>query len=123
MSNGSPRHHLIDYIEIYVTDLPSAKAFYGGAFGWTFADYGPAYAGIVGDDQEMGGLCAAEEVRPGGPLVVLFSNDLESTLASVRGAGGRITKEIFDFPGGRRFHFADPSGNELAVWAPVHEKP
>lgn len=110
------RHHAIDYIELTVTDVAEAKRFYGAAFGWQFADYGPDYAGIQGDGREVGGFRRGAVV-PGGPLVVLFSRDLNATLAAVTAAGGRIAQPPFDFPGGRRFHFTDPSGNELAVWS------
>ena len=111
-------HHAIDYVEITVTDLPAAKRFYERAFGWEFTDYGPEYAGFrPPGGGEAGGLCAGAEVRGGGPLVVLYSGDLEATLEAVRAAGGAVVREPFAFPGGRRFHFADPSGNELAVWA------
>ena len=116
-SGSSHRHHAIDYIEITVRDVGEAKQFYGAAFGWRFADYGPTYAGIQGDEHEMGGLAQGEPLGPGGPLVVLHSHDLDATLSSVRSAGGAIVKEPYAFPGGRRFHFTDPSGNELAVWA------
>lgn len=113
-----PRHHSIDYIEFTVRDLPAAKAFYTAAFGWAFNDYGPSYAGIRdGDgDGEVGGMSVGEP-RGGGPLVVLFSEDLDASAAAVERAGGRIVKPAFEFPGGRRFHFCDPSDNELAVWA------
>lgn len=111
-------HHAIDYIEITVTDLGVAKQFYGSAFGWAFTDYGPGYAGIQGAGREQGGLRLGDAVTTGaGPLVILYSGDLDVTLASVRSAGGSIVQEPFAFPGGRRFHFADPSGNELAVWS------
>ena len=119
MSDVSHSHHGIDYIEFAVTDMAESKRFYGVAFGWTFNDYGPTYAGIrkIGSNGEAGGLCLAPEVTTGGPLVILYSNDLEETLRQVRDAGGKITKEPFVFPGGRRFHFQDPNGNELAVWS------
>lgn len=110
-------HHAIDYIELTVTDLATAKRFYAAAFGWSFNDYGPDYAGIRGDGREQGGLRAGSTVAPGGPLVVLYSRDLDATLAAVQAAGGRIVQAPFTFPGGRRFQFADPSGNELAVWS------
>ena len=111
------RHHTIDYIEFAVPDVAAAKAFYAAAFGWSFNDYGPEYAGIKGDDGgEVGGLRRASEVRPGGPLVLLFSDDLEASVEAVKAAGGTIVDPIFDFPGGRRFHFADPAGNELGVF-------
>jgi len=112
------QHHTINYIEFSVTDMAEAKRFYTEAFGWSFNDYGPDYAGIRKDDGgEVGGLRLMEEVTRGGPLVILYSNDLEATLESVRKAGGEIVVEPFEFPGGRRFHFTDPSGNELAVWS------
>jgi predicted enzyme related to lactoylglutathione lyase len=111
-------HHAIDYIEIAVTDLAAAKAFYTSAFGWSLVDYGPAYAGIQGDGRELGGLREDTEVRSGGgPLVILYSEDLERSLDAVTAAGGTVVKPIDPFPGGRRFHFADPAGNELAVWS------
>jgi predicted enzyme related to lactoylglutathione lyase len=110
-------HHAIDYVEITVRDLAAAKAFYAAAFGWELNDYGPTYAGIVGVGKEAGGLTVGEP-KPGGPLVILYSSDLDASQASVESAGGSITTPIFAFPGGRRFHFTDPSGNELAVWSP-----
>jgi uncharacterized protein len=110
-------HHAIDYVEIIVTDIDAAKAFYAAAFGWSLVDYGPDYAGIQGDGKEMGGLRRDSEVRPGGPLVILYSEDLERSAEAVEAAGGKILEPIYSFPGGRRFHFADPAGNELAVWS------
>lgn len=117
MSEPSNVHHGIDYIEFTVTDMAAAKQFYVAAFDWEFNDYGPGYAGIRKGDSEAGGLRLDSSVSTGGPLVILYSSDLEATLLRVREAGGRIVKEPFAFPGGRRFHFADPSGNELAVWS------
>jgi hypothetical protein len=110
-------HHTIDYIEFTVRDMKRAQAFYAAAFGWTFTDYGPDYAGIKSKDGEVGGLRVGKEVEAGGPLVVLYSDDLEASVAAVNQAGGRIVTPPYSFPGGRRFHFTDPSGNELAVWA------
>lgn len=119
MSTGDSTHthHAIDYVEIAVTDLDAAKMFYAGAFGWSLNDYGPDYAGIQGDGREVGGLRRDDEVRPGGPLVILYSDDLEASVDAVTAAGGTIVTPPYAFPGGRRFHFADPSGNELAVWS------
>ena len=114
---GAHVHHAIDYIEFAVKDVSEAKRFYAAAFGWTFNDYGPDYAGIQGQGREAGGLRKDADVRVGGPLVVLYSRTLDDTLRKVKEAGGRIVKEPFSFPGGRRFHFSDPSGNELAVWS------
>jgi len=110
-------HHGIDYIEFEVTEMAGSRRFYETAFGWKFNDYGPGYSGIQGSDREVGGLRLSEKVSAGGPLVILYSDHLDKTLTRVREAGGRIVKEPFDFPGGRRFHFHDPSGNELAVWS------
>lgn len=114
-------HHAIDYIELNVADLAAAKEFYGSAFGWTFNDYGPDYAGIRSPDGdgEVGGLNPARAPQRGGPLVLLYSDDLDATVEAVLGAGGEVVESPYDFPGGRRFHFADPSGNELGVWAPA----
>lgn len=112
-----PTHHAIDYIELTVRDLPAARQFYSEAFGWKFNDYGPMYAGIQGPEREVGGLHQSDERRTTGPLVILYSDDLEASVEAVLAAGGRILQQPYAFPGGRRFHFADPSGNELAVWS------
>jgi uncharacterized protein len=122
MSEPAPqRHHTIDYIELTVTDLAEAKRFYAAAFGWRFTDYGPEYSGIRSphDDAapEVGGLRLDEEVRTGGPLVLLYSSDLDRSVQAVKEAGGQVVDGPYEFPGGRRFHFTDPSGNELGVWA------
>jgi predicted enzyme related to lactoylglutathione lyase len=115
-----PLHHSINYVELTVTDLDAAKAFYSKAFAWSFNDYGPEYSGIVATDGEgeTGGLALAPEPRPaGGPLVILFSEALDATEQAITAAGGRVVEGPYEFPGGRRLHFTDPSGNELAVWA------
>jgi predicted enzyme related to lactoylglutathione lyase len=106
----------IDYIEWPAGDLPATKAFYGQAFGWTFTDYGPDYAAFEGQGAD-GGFFHDPAEAPAKPLVVLYAHDLEAMLARAAAAGAAITKPIFAFPGGRRFHFTDPSGNELAVWS------
>jgi hypothetical protein len=117
MADAGHVHHAIDYIEFSVTDMAEAKRFYESTFQWKFNDYGPDYTGIQKDGGEAGGMRLTEEISTGGPLVILYSNDLDKTLTIVREAGGTITTEPFLFPGGRRFHFRDPSGNELAVWS------
>lgn len=109
-------HHRINYIELPAADLPAVKAFYNAVFGWSFTDYGPEYAAF-NDGSLDGGFTAGEVVASGGPLVILYSEDLEGSLAAVEAAGGEIVRPIFDFPGGRRFHFLDPAGNQLAVWS------
>jgi len=106
----------IDYIEFPATDIPATKAFYGAAFGWKFIDYGPDYVSFE-DGRLSGGFTKVPSNSMRGALVVLYSSKLEDTQAAVKSKGGTITKEIFTFPGGRRFHFLDPSGNELAVWS------
>lgn len=110
-------HHAIDYIEFGVRDVAEAKRFFTDAFGWRFNDYGPDYAGIQGEDREVGGLTKHDGERGHGPLVVLFSSDLDASVAAVKAAGGTIVAPPFEFPGGRRFEFLDPSGNRLGVWA------
>lgn len=125
MSESSPHqheHHAIDYVEFTVTDLAQAKRFYNEAFGWRFNDYGPAYAGIRSPRgetaPEVGGLRADAAAAPaGGPLVLLYSADLDASVAVVHSAGGKVVNGPYAFPGGRRFHFTDPSGNELGVWS------
>ena len=109
------QHHRIDYIEFNVASIAASKAFYGDAFGWTFQDYGPDYCEFR--DGRLTGGFAHGAAQPGGALVVLYSTALEDSLAQVEKAGGRITKPIFAFPGGRRFQFTDPDGYELAVWS------
>ncbi|WP_037082214.1 VOC family protein [Neorhizobium vignae] len=107
----------IDYVEFNVEDIEGAKAFYGSAFGWTFTNYGPDYCEFQ-DGRLTGGFAKSTDVAAkGGPLVILFADDLEDALGRVEKAGGRIVKPIFSFPGGRRFHFADRQGYELAVWS------
>lgn len=112
----SENNNRIDYIEFNVSDIDRAKAFYGSAFGWSFTDYGPGYTAF-NDGRLDGGFSADGEVKPGGPLVILYADDLEQVLTRIEAAGGKITRPIFDFPGGRRFHFTDPDGYELAVWS------
>lgn len=118
-----PTHHTIDYVELSARDLAEAKRFYAEAFGWAFTDYGPSYAGIQGTGGEVGGIAEGDGPRGGGPLVILYSEDLEASIAAVEAAGGTISTPPFGFPGGRRFHFQDPSGNELAVWAHAEDSP
>jgi uncharacterized protein len=111
------RHHRIDYLELSASDLAAAKNFYASAFDWTFTDYGTDYAGFGyrGEDREAGGIFKHD--HPPAPLPILYSDDLEASQKKVEAAGAKIVRPIFSFPGGRRFHFTDPSGNELAVWS------
>lgn len=108
-------NHQIDNIEFNVADIARSKAFYGAAFGWTFTDYGPSYTEFS-DGRLTGGFTTGEEVRPGGPLVILYADDLAEAQRRVEAAGAVISRAVFAFPG-RRFHFTDPDGYELAVWS------
>lgn len=112
----NPRDNRIDYIELPGQDMPAMQSFYNQVCGWTFQKWGETYASFS-DGRLDGGIDADPETRRPMPLVVLFSTDLEAARQRITSAGGRIVKDIFPFPGGRRFHFADPSGNELAMWS------
>ncbi len=113
--NASENDLRVDYIEFPAKDINKTKDFYSHVFNWKFEDYGPEYT-CFRDGRLSGGFFASEDVRTGGALVIIYTSNLESMLNKVEGAGGEISKPIFEFPGGRRFHFIDPSGNELAVW-------
>jgi hypothetical protein len=107
----------IDYIEFPASDVMGTRRFYERVFGWKFEDYGPDYQSFA-DGRIAGGFSKERTGTPGkGPLVVLYAVDLEQVESTIKKEGGRIVKETFTFPGGRRFHFTDPSGNELAVWS------
>ncbi|MFH5774034.1 VOC family protein [Paracoccus sp. NGMCC 1.201697] len=103
----------IDYLEFSSPDIAATKDFFGRAFGWSFNDYGPEYQELA--DAGISGGISAAPLAP--PLVILKADDLESALARVTAAGATITKPIFAFPGGRRFHFREPGGTEMAVWS------
>ena len=106
----------LDYLEMQAASgaIDSVKAFYSGVFGWTFTDNGPSYSAYA---EGLDGGFDGSAPRETKPLPVIYSANLERTLAAVEEAGGRIVRPIFAFPGGRRFHFVDPAGNELAVWS------
>jgi predicted enzyme related to lactoylglutathione lyase len=104
----------LNYVELPVSDTGAAKAFYEQAFGWSMTEFGPTYAATTTGDTDVGLQGDAAEATKA-PLPVIAVEDLEAALAAVEGAGGRIVQPIFAFPGGRRFHFFDPSGNEIAA--------
>lgn len=114
-------HEKINYVEFAARDLVATKAFFGRVFGWSFCDYGDAYTAFANEGIEGGFYLSdkASSAEQGGALVVFYSNNLEATAQKVVEAGGKIVQPIFAFPGGRRFHFTEPSGNELAVWSDV----
>jgi predicted enzyme related to lactoylglutathione lyase len=113
----------LNYVEFPANDISATKLFFEKAFGWSFQDFGPDYCSF--SDQGLdGGFYKSELtsiVSNGSALLVLKSNDIEQTLLVVESAGGKISIPIFSFPGGRRFHFLEPSGNEFAVWTPISE--
>ena len=112
-------HEKINYVELPAKDLKTVKDFFEASFGWKFTDFGPEYTAFS-DEGLDGGFFKSDLVATttnGSALVVFYSKDLESTLAKIEKAHGKIIKSIFEFPGGRRFHFSDPSGNEYAVWS------
>jgi len=112
-------HEKINYVEFPAANLAATKAFFKQVFGWTFEDFGPDYCAFAGQGLD-GGFYRSElysSTLYGAALIVFYSADLEATRAKIEAAGGRIEKPIFEFPGGRRFHFCEPSGNEFAVWS------
>ena len=112
-------HDKINYVEFPAVKIQETKKFFGEAFGWSFEDFGPDYISFT-DQGINGGFYRSELTsltKNGAALIVLYSSDLESTQSRIEKAGGTIVKPIFTFPGGRRFHFTEPSGNELAVWS------
>lgn len=112
-------HHKINYIEIPVKDIRITKAFFTAVFGWEFTDYGQEYTAFTGAGID-GGMFSAQKcvsTDNGSVLVVLYSEDLAATQAEIKAHGGKIVQDVFSFPGGHRFHFCDPCGNEYAVWS------
>ncbi len=115
MSQSKPENQ-IDYIELSASDIEKTKTFYRSVFGWKFEDYGPDYTSF--HDGRMAGGFARGPVAPGAHvLLVIYSSDLAAVQQKIKASGGSIVRDTYSFPGGRRFHFADPNGNELAVWS------
>lgn len=108
------QRYQIDYLEFPSTSSLNSHRFFADAFGWSFTSYGPSYEAI--NDAGVDAGIDSSEGRVGKPLAVIRTEDLELAEREVLTAGGEITKAAFDFPGGRRFHFREPGGNELAVW-------
>ena len=109
----------INYVEFPARDIPATKVFFKAAFGWTFTDYGPDYTAFSNQGLD-GGFYKSDQVSStenGAALIVFFSDAIADSQTGIENAGGKISKPIFEFPGGRRFHFLDPNGNEFAVWS------
>ncbi len=115
-------HEKINYVEFPANDLEATKLFFTAAFGWSFVDYGPEY--IAFSDQGIDGGFFKSDLfsssEDGSALIVFYSKELEKTQSKIEVAGGQIIKPAFIFPGGRRFHFTDPNGNEFAVWSDIN---
>ncbi|MCF6338318.1 MAG: VOC family protein [Gammaproteobacteria bacterium] len=115
------QHEKINYLEFPAKDIEATKAFFNSVFGWRFEDYGPEYSAFF-DTGMNGGFFKSDlsvSTDNGSVLMVFYSDNLEQTLSKVTAAGGTVIKPVFSFPGGRRFHFGDPNGNEFAVWSAV----
>jgi predicted enzyme related to lactoylglutathione lyase len=111
-----PKNNHINYLEFKAKDLEKIKLFYNKAFGWKFTDYGPDYVSFSNSGLQ-GGFERSNGKVKSGALTVLYHEDLKKTIKKINEAGGKITRDIFSFPGGKRFHFVDTSGNEMAVWS------
>lgn len=112
-------HEKINYVEFPAHNIPATKAFFSNCFGWVFTDYGPEYTAFNDEGLDGGFYQSDSSATPakGCALIVFYSADLEETQAKIEQAGGTIAQNIFTFPGGRRFHFNEPSGNQFAVWS------
>jgi uncharacterized protein len=113
------QHEKLNYVEFPANNIPATKRFFEKAFAWTFEDFGPEYTAFT-DQGIDGGFYKSDLTSTtlnGSALLVLLSDNLQLTQANVEAAGGKISTPIFSFPGGQRFHFIEPSGNELAVWS------
>ncbi len=117
------QHEKLDYVEFAAKDLSSTKAFFSTVFGWSFVDYGPEYTAFSNEGLDGGFFKAnlASQTTNGGALLIFYSLDIEATLEKVIKNGGKIIRPIFEFPGGCRFHFTEPSGNEFAVWSKARQ--
>jgi len=117
-------HEKINYIEIPVKEMETVKTFFTAVFGWSFEDFGPRYSSFSNEGINGGFFKSDQTVSTdnGSVLIVFYSNDLEKTRSKIESAGGQVIKPTFSFPGGRRFHFSDPTGNEFAVWSDIENE-
>ncbi len=114
-------HEQINYVEFPAKNMAATKAFFTEVFDWSFTDYGPEYMAVSDVGLNVGFYKSDLVVsyQKGSALIVFYSNALEETQAKIEKAGGAVVRPITAFPGGRRFHFTDPNGNEYAVWSDV----
>jgi len=115
------KHEKINYVEFPAKNIDATKAFFTTVFGWSFIDYGPEYTAFSNEGIN-GGFFKSDlsvSTENGSALIIFYSKEIEKTQSKIEKAGGRIIKPIFSFPGGRRFHFGDPNGNEYAVWSDI----
>ncbi len=117
MNNNS-----ISYLEIACSDLSASKVFFRNVFGWSFHDYGSEYSAFSGAIVNGGFYQSSHKPEKNSVLVVLYHSDLDAIKATIKKHGGQISREIFAFPGGHRFHFLDPSGQEYAVWSEQYDQ-
>ena len=112
-------HEKLNYVEFSASNISETKSFFSSAFGWSFEDFGPDYTAFSGEGLDGGFFKSdqASSTNNGAALLIFYSNNLYATLAKVERLGGKIVKPVFSFPGGHRFHFTEPSGNEFAVWS------
>ena len=117
-------HEKINYVEFPAKDIAATKAFFSAVFDWSFVDYGPDYIAFSNQGIDGGFFKSDLSISTdnGSALIVFYSNALEKTQLKIENAGGKIIKPIFFFPGGRRFHFSDPNGNEFAVWSDIESR-
>lgn len=114
-------HEKINYVEFPSNDIDATKKFFNSVFGWSFADYGPEYSAFKNEGLD-GGFYKSDltvSTKNGSALIVFYTKDINETQTKIKSAGGLIIKPVFSFPGGLRFHFSDPSGNEYAVWSDI----
>ena len=115
-------HEKINYVEFPARNIEATKVFFTEVFGWSFEDFGADYTAFS-DEGVDGGFFKSElssSTENGSALIIFYSEELEITQSKIENAGGKIIRHIFSFPGGRRFHFTDPSGNEFAVWSDIN---
>ncbi len=115
------KHEKINYLEFPANNIPATKTFFETVFNWAFEDFGPDYTAFSNQGLDGGFFTSnlSSTTQNGAALTIFYSKDIHSTQSKIEQAGGIITQTIFAFPGGQRFHFTEPSGNEFAVWSDI----